>query len=217
MISTFGRTPNGALLIGDYDSGGLFQFDCSSLPVELVSLQGHAMGDRVIMRWTTLTETGNAGFEMLHRSPGGSLWTVMGFVEGRGTTIEPTDYRFETPALDAGTHTFRLRQIDVDGTTTLGPELQIAITTEQSLTLSAPQPHPVRDRSLVTLTTARSERVTVRLYDVLGRQVGLLFDDVVSAGRPATLDLSAQRLDAGVYFLRAATATTFRTAKVIVQ
>ncbi len=217
MISTFGLAPSGRILIGDYSSGALYGFDCSTLPVELARFRGDVVGSRVVLQWTTLSETSNAGFEVLHRAPKNGTWTQMAFVDGRGTTSAAVDYRLETPPLVAGTHTFRLHQIDLDGTGTLGPVIDVAVRPDAPLTLSAPQPHPIIGRSTVTLATRTTERVTVRLYDVLGREVGLLFDDAVSVDRPATLDLSAQRLASGIYFLRAATAGASRTQKVVVQ
>jgi hypothetical protein len=217
MISTFGLAPSGQLLVGDYSGGALYGFDCSTLPVELAGFRGDAVGDRAALRWTTLSETTNAGFDVLHRAPGTDTWAHMAFVDGAGTTTSPVDYRFDTPPLPAGVHAFRLRQVDVDGTGTLGPVIDVTIRPDAPLALSAPQPHPVIGRSTVTLITRATEHVTVQLYDVLGRNVGLVFDDVVSADRPATLDLSAQRLASGIYFLRAATASTSYTTKVVVQ
>ena len=43
------------------------------------------------------------------------------FVEGAGTTPEPTQYSFTVEDLASRTHTFRLKQADLDGSTSLGP------------------------------------------------------------------------------------------------
>jgi hypothetical protein len=37
-------------------------------------------------------------------------------MDGAGTTSQPQDYRFRTEPLAPGRHTFRLVQIDLDGT-----------------------------------------------------------------------------------------------------
>ncbi len=69
--------------------------------------------------------------------------------------------------------------------------------------LSAVHPNPVRGRAAFTLSLARPERVTVAVFDVLGRRVAVLHEGPLAAGAHAlTLDGSA--LPAGVYLVRAA-------------
>jgi len=44
--------------------------EAAPLPVELTSFEAQVDGDAVVLRWTTLTETNNAGFEVEQRTEG---------------------------------------------------------------------------------------------------------------------------------------------------
>jgi hypothetical protein len=87
----------------DYEAVACLLDIVGVLPVELTSFEVRLDGDAVQLRWTTASETNNAGFEVLH------------FVEGHGTTTEAQTYGFTAEELSAGRYVFRLRQIDYDG------------------------------------------------------------------------------------------------------
>jgi hypothetical protein len=95
--------------------------EAAPLPVELTSFEAQADGDAVVLRWTTLTETNNAGFEVEQRTD--STWTQVGFAEGFGTTTEPRAYVYRIEAVAPGLHGFRLKQIDYDGGFAYSPEV----------------------------------------------------------------------------------------------
>jgi choice-of-anchor B domain-containing protein len=77
--------------------------------------------------------------------------------------------------------------------------------------LSAPAPNPTRDRSTLTLTVDRAQRVRAEAFDALGRRVAMVFDGAVAAGSRTTLVIEAGALPAGVYVLRV-TGETFATS-----
>jgi hypothetical protein len=217
MISTFGLGPDGNLLIGQYgDSGNIYRFDCTTLPVELAAFTGHLRDGAVFLSWTTVSEAQNAGFEVQHRAPTASAWRPLGFVEGKGTTATATDYRFDAGAFTPGVHAFRLRQIDADGTVTLSREVRVVISPSQPIYLSAVAPNPLTADGTVSLTVADAQSVRVRLYDVLGREVVRLFDGPVFANQPVVIPLPTSTLGAGLYFLRADGSSGSVTQKVVV-
>lgn len=79
----------------------------------------------------------------------------------------------------------------------------------------AVSPNPARERATVTLTLATSQVASVAVVDVLGRRVALLHDGPLGAG-PHHLSLDAARLPAGVYVVRATTATATVTQRLTV-
>ena len=74
-------------------------------------------------------------------------------------------------------------------------------TVAESFTLDGSYPNPVRARATVGFTAAESGPVTLRLYDVLGREVRTLVDATVDAGAH-TVRLDVTGLASGVYVLR---------------
>ena len=169
------------------------------LPVELTGFDARADGDRVRLSWTTASELNNAGFEVRRRATGAS-WTVLGFVDGHGTTSEPQQYGFTTDRLPPGRHAFRLRQVDVDGTDALSPIVEAVVVPERAA-LSPARPHPVTARGTLDLSVRERQPVRVTLYDLLGRRLRTLHDGPVDPSRPASITVNAATLASGTYLV----------------
>jgi hypothetical protein len=86
----------------------------SPLPVELTSFTVRQKSSRSArLEWATASETNNKHFLVQRRR--GDQWQQVGQVEGHGTTIEPQEYGFTDNGLTSGTHYYRLKQVDFDG------------------------------------------------------------------------------------------------------
>ncbi|MEP0548407.1 MAG: choice-of-anchor B family protein [Rhodothermales bacterium] len=64
-------------------------------------------------------------------------------------------------------------------------------------------PNPFAGHATVALSVETTQRVHVAVYDVLGREVALLHDDLLGAGEERTLTLNGAGLPAGSYVVRA--------------
>ncbi len=84
------------------------------VPVELTSFAATTDNKNVNLNWTTATELNNSGFQIERSS--GSEYQVVGFVAGHGTTTEVQNYSIRDQNVNAGTYTYRLKQVDFDGT-----------------------------------------------------------------------------------------------------
>lgn len=83
------------------------------------------------------------------------------------------------------------------------------------LALRAAYPNPVATRATVPFDLPTAGPVRVGLYDVLGREVGVLVDESREAGRhTATLETGA--LAPGVYFVRLAAADAVLVSRLTV-
>ena len=181
------------------------QVDAGLIPVELTRFQGTVAQDAALLEWTTASEQNNAGFEVQHRSASpadaASAWTSVGFVEGAGTTSQPQTYRFRTESLKPGRHTFRLRQVDLEGTATLSDTLSVRIRMQDAMRVEV-APNPVRQQGRATVQVRTPQPVTVALYDLLGRRLHTLHQGDLAAHRTHTFRLDAGSLPSGLYFLR---------------
>ncbi|MEM9666398.1 MAG: M6 family metalloprotease domain-containing protein [Bacteroidota bacterium] len=81
--------------------------------------------------------------------------------------------------------------------------------------LLAPYPHPIRTSAAVPFETNEAGRVTLRVYDVLGREVALLLDAALPAGAHET-SWPGQGYAPGVYLLRLDTPSHQDTRTVVV-
>ena len=172
------------------------------LPVELSALSARATGNTVVLTWKTLSESGNDRFEVEQKGPGASGFRPIGTVDGAGTTTETTDYRFTIGDLPAGVHTFRLRQVDLDGSENLSRTVTARVDLTESIALSAPSPNPVRDQMMFQVGVKKSQTVRVVLYDLLGRAVATLHNGSLPGGEKKTIRATLPTLPSGKYFLR---------------
>jgi hypothetical protein len=181
---------------------GAYEAPPGVIPVELTSFTGTVDEESAHLRWRTASETNNAGFRVEHRPPDADAWTPVGSVEGAGTTSRPQNYRFRTEALAPGRHAFRLRQVDLDGSTETHGPVRVQVGLSERFVLSAPSPNPVRWQATVQVASREGESVRVVLYDALGRRVQTLHDGSLPAGQVKTLRLGTETLASGRYFLR---------------
>lgn len=86
-----------------------------ALPVELINFEAVNDLPHIHLYWTTATELNNAYFEV-HRSQDGTKWTLIGEVDGHGTTNQAQYYQFADASATGGTWYYRLKQVDYDGT-----------------------------------------------------------------------------------------------------
>jgi hypothetical protein len=87
----------------------------AALPVTLSSFSAKAVNKNAVLEWTTSAEKNNAFFEVQH-STNARDFTVLGKLEGHGTTYENHTYRFTQEYPDQSVvHYYRLRQVDMDG------------------------------------------------------------------------------------------------------
>ena len=113
-----------------------------TIPVELSSFTAAVDNNNVTLNWQTATETNNSGFEV-YRSVSDNDFSKIGFVEGNGTTIEPKSYSFADINLEPGSYSYRLVQIDFDGTRNESKIVNVEVIsqpTEYSLSQNYPNP-----------------------------------------------------------------------------
>lgn len=173
----------------------------TNLPVELAAFSARLDGKDAVLTWRTLSETTNSGFAVQHRVGDGAFEKI-GFREGQGSTSEATAYRFRVDDLRAGSHDFRLRQVDVDGTASLTDVVTVDVALDGAFTWTQVAPNPVSGAGTLSMQVQETQEVTVELYDVLGRRVRTLHDGPMPSGGRHRMTLDAGTLAGGTYLLR---------------
>jgi hypothetical protein len=185
------------------------------LPVELADFKAQRTGTGAVLNWTTASETNNSGFAVQHATGEGSFEKA-GWVDGAGTTTERKSYSFSVEDLSAGTHRFRLKQMDLDGSTSFSEEVTLQVQPDGAVAVEQVSPHPIRSSSTVRLTAKESGPVTVTLYDVLGREVRTLHEGRVAANQAEQFTVDGTSLASGTYFLRVRGEGFTRTKRITV-
>jgi hypothetical protein len=190
----------------------------NSLPVELVEFVGHRVQSGVELVWKTASELNNAGFEVQRRSEkrGASdeAWQVLGFVRGAGTTSEAKRYVF-VDRTATGKVQYRLKQVDFDGAFEYSPIIEVEAGVPRTFELSQNYPNPFNPSTVISYQLPVVSEVSLKVYDLLGREVATLVNQRQEAGRYQVV-FDASRLASGVYFYRLQAGAFVETRKMMV-
>ncbi len=178
--------------------------DTTYVPVELKIFTAKVDSNNIILNWSTSSELNNRGFEVL-RSPFNlygkdtSVWWNIGFVEGKGTTTEQQFYTLVDKDLTVGKYQYRLKQIDFDGSFRYSDVVGVEIRTPSDFYLSQNYPNPFNPNTKISYNLTEDSKVTLKVFDVLGREIETLINKEMSSGYHF-IDFNASRLASGIYF-----------------
>ncbi|MFA6469869.1 MAG: T9SS type A sorting domain-containing protein [Bacteroidota bacterium] len=176
----------------------------NALPVNIASFTAAPNQLNAELKWKTVTESNNHGFEIeRHSAENRSFeWHKVGFVEGKGTTNEPKEYSFADMNLHTGKYFYRLKQIDRDGRFSYSHLLQVTIhDVPKVFALEQNYPNPFNPTTVIGYQLPVNSYVTLKVFDVIGREVVTLVNEVKEAGR-YSVPFDGTKLSSGMYFAR---------------
>lgn len=170
------------------------------VPVELTGFSANVIDNSVLLNWTTVTETNNSGFEIQRRSGDGE-WEAMGFVAGRGTTTNPSEYSYNDDVNSSGHFTYRLKQIDFDGTYEFSDEVNVEVSLPVKFNLAQNYPNPFNPSTIISFSIPQTSNVNLSVFNVLGEEVAVLVHETKSAGS-YEVEFNAKNLTSGIYIYK---------------
>jgi len=189
------------------------------VPVELTSFSARYESQErgVLLRWSTATEMNNYGFSIERRyEETGSEWQEIGFVEGHGTTTQRHGYEYVDREHErSGAYTYRLKQIDMDGSVTYSEALRVGVEKVMTCVLHQNYPNPFNPETLIEFEVGERTDVEIELVDMLGRRVAVIMQGTYESGRHEVL-FNARDLSSGIYFYRLKTAAFEQVRKLAV-
>jgi hypothetical protein len=167
------------------------------IPVELTSFTASANANQVVLNWATATETNNSGFEV-QRAVDGEYLTIA-FVSGYGTTTEAQQYSYTDKNVQVGTYSYRLKQVDLDGTFEYSNVVEVEVLPPAEFSLAQNFPNPFNPSTKINYSLAVDSKVTLTVYNLLGEAVSTLVNNNVTAGTHS-VNFDAVDFNSGVYF-----------------
>jgi hypothetical protein len=185
------------------------------IPVELTSFTANVIDNAVILKWSTATETNNAGFSV-ERSNDNTAFSEIAYVEGNGTTTEIHDYTFIDRYTNSGRYFYRLKQIDYDGSFNHSGTVEADVNVPGLFVLLQNYPNPFNPSTNIKYNIPESEIVKLAVYNTLGEEVAVLVDGLVEAGfYEVTFDASS--LPSGAYFYRLESGNKVEVKKMLLM
>ena len=154
------------------------------VPVELTSFTALVNNRKILINWATATETNNQGFDIERKM--NTEWEKIGYVEGKGTTTDPQVYSF-VDKYDfksyKGIITYRLKQIDFDGTYEYSNEINVDVDfTPKEYTLYQNYPNPFNPSTTIKFALPYDSHVKIFVYSILGELISTIVDEVKEVG-----------------------------------
>ncbi|HRP92873.1 MAG TPA: T9SS type A sorting domain-containing protein [Ignavibacteriaceae bacterium] len=168
------------------------------IPVELTAFTANVSGNSVNLIWNTATELNNSGFE-IQRKSANSQFEQVGYVAGFGTTTEPRAYSFTDSKINVGNYTYRLKQVDYDGSYEYSNEINVDVNGPEQYSLDQNYPNPFNPSTLIKYSIAKDGFVNVSIFNLLGEKVATLVNGNAKAGS-YEINFNASQLSSGVYF-----------------
>lgn len=202
---------NGAIIAWmDYRSGSFpdiyasrLQFDGTPLPVEMISFGARSTDIGVELQWRTSTEVSSYGFEIERRAIGIQFWTMVGFVAGSGTSSVMHDYSYVDARLPRGRYAYRIKQFDQNGSFRYTESVEAEVgTVPRELQLYQNYPNPFNPTSSVLFSVPEDGPASLKVFDMVGREVATLFQGDAKAGYAVQATFDARHLASGIYVAR---------------
>jgi len=188
------------------------------LPVELTSFTASVVnGTTVNLTWNTATEVNNYGFD-IERSSGNEGWQKIGFVAGNGNSNSPKEYSFTDNPSGGTSFSYRLKQIDINGAFKYYDAVKVNLTASSKPQLLQNNPNPFNPSTTIKFYTPNTSDVSIKIYDMLGREVLTLFNKQTTAGFHIVYwngkDSRGENVASGVYLYRLTAGSFSETKKM---
>lgn len=194
------------LINGSWSGGG--SICTGALPVSLSSFTASADKRNVTLMWVTEWELNNLGFDIERLTPlnppegGTSDWKKIAFIQGHGTSNIPNGYMFKDENLKSGSYRYRLKQIDYSGNFEyFYPGSDVMISPPGKFELGQNYPNPSNPNSKINFELPVSGKVTLKIYDILGKEVKTIVNGILEADF-YSVDFDGSMLASGIYFYR---------------
>jgi len=171
----------------------------SALPVTLANLSADKQADKtVLVKWSTASEINNSHFILEHSSDGNNF-SQLSVIKGAGNSSVVKNYAFVHQNPVNGTNYYRLTQVDFNNNNNQSYVVTVDMTQQQlgNVTL-----FPVPANNSLNIDFGNSNfagDVSVKIYDMVGREITNKIFTVNGKNQISTLDISD--LMKGYYFV----------------
>jgi hypothetical protein len=187
----------------------------NALPVELVSFTVKKQGYGAKVEWKTANEINNHGFDIERKFIGQTVqsandavvsseqaaWAKVGYTEGAGTSSAPKEYSYIDKNMIGGKYQYRLKMTDLDGSFKYSAAVEVTVDgMPRVFSLSQNYPNPFNPTTTIEFSVAATELTSIKLYDITGREVQTLFNDVAQPGQIYSVKVNGSSLASGTYF-----------------
>jgi len=122
----------------------------------------------------------------------------------------------DSPTLN-GVYNYRLKQVDFNGSFEYSKEVEVSVMVIEDFALMQNYPNPFNPSTVIKYQVAEGSHTTLKVYDVLGREVTTLVNEEQTAGEYEVEFLISKdlSLSSGFYFYQIRAGNFIQTRKMI--
>ncbi|MEO5562789.1 MAG: S8 family serine peptidase [Chitinophagaceae bacterium] len=191
-----------------------------TLPVELVSFIAIKQPNKdVVAKWVTASESNTMRYEVQVAKGNDEFrqnnFTTIGTVSTSGNSATEKTYQFTDAEINkSGVRYYRLKIIDQDGKITYSVIRPVVFNEEIKWQV---YPNPSTGAFNLVYQANEGEAVTIKIYDVNGKQVKLAQQIANGFVQKAEIDMIGNRFTAGMYLLEVTTGVEKRVFRLLKQ
>jgi hypothetical protein len=124
------------------------------------------------------------------------------------------NYLFRDEDLLSGSYSYRLKQLDYDGSFAYSDEVEIDIDQPSVFFLDQNYPNPFNPSTNIKYSIPASSNASLKVYDILGKEISTLVNEYQQAG---TFDIvfDGSKLASGVYYYQLTAGEMTATKKLM--
>ncbi len=181
------------------------------LPVNLISFNVAKNANGSLLNWQTATETNNSHF-IIYKSVDGLTFKELAQI---GAKNQASKYQYLDEAPVNGNNYYKLVQVDLDGKLSVLGIKSINFDLNGGSTVSI-YPKPAHDRINLNFNRTFENAITLRLFDLSGRQLQTATIPALKALVNYVLDLDTN-VTTGVYVISITSGSYIHSEKIIVN
>jgi hypothetical protein len=205
VVGTCNPTTNTFSVVGLNSFSDFTGGEVAALPVQLASFVGSFVGNgKAKLEWQTISEINNYGFNVQRYNSITKSYETIGFVAGKGI---PNNYSYIDENV-SGSLEYRLEQIDNNGLKSyfgpimLSPNNVKGEVVPAVFKLNQNYPNPFNPSTKISFSLANAGYTTLKVYNVIGKEVAMLFSGNAEASRMYNVDFDGSQLPSGLYFYK---------------
>jgi hypothetical protein len=172
----------------------------------------------VRLQWTTVRERNNAGFEITRGASLDGKYTPI--TDDLIPSIHGGDYTYEDATVQVGrTYYYKIVDVDVQGNRHENGPVTVSVPVPKKFALIQNYPNPFNPGTTIRYRVPMKQRVTLSVFDIMGRRVTVLVDRDHDPGYFTVqwngLDLNGREASAGVYIYQLVSQSERRTLKML--
>jgi uncharacterized protein (TIGR02145 family) len=185
----------------------------STLPVELTSFTASIINNNVKLDWNTATEINFSSFDIEKKSFDNNYWKKIASVIASGNSSSPKQYSFTDKKANTGKYNYRLKMVDLNGSSKYSNVVNVEIVAPLKYELSNAYPNPWNPTTTIRYQVPVNIMVTIKVFDVLGKEVSTLVNQVKQAGI-YEVTLNGKGLASGIYYYQMKAGNFIDTKKI---